>query len=64
VVTTLYLMKHPEEVQDFNDYADVHAQRLINHTKVNGISLTAFLSTERIADIENTYMRVKAHPHD
>jgi hypothetical protein len=48
-VTTLYVMKHLEEVQDFNDCADVHAQRLINHAKVNGISPTAFLSTEQLA---------------
>src|SRR5262249_12889611 len=58
VVTALYLMRHPDEVQSFNEYADVHTRRLINHGKMIGVSPTAFMSAEQLAQVEATYKRV------
>jgi hypothetical protein len=60
IVTTLYLMKHPEDVKDFNDYADVHARRVINHATSDGGDISRWVSTEKIAEIEEFYQRVKA----
>lgn len=59
VVTAVYLMKHPEDVQDFNDYADVHARKVINHARENGVDLTEWVTAERVAEVEAAYQRVK-----
>jgi len=60
VVTAVYLMEHPEDVQVFNEYADVHARKVINHARDAGVDLTAWVSAERMADVEAAYQKVRA----
>jgi hypothetical protein len=57
VVTALYLMRHPDEVQQFNDYPEVNTRQLINHGRMAGLSPT-FMSAEQLAELEETYRRV------
>jgi len=59
VVTTMYLIAHPDEVQDFNDFADVHAWRLINHARTLGVDISQSASEQQIADIKAAYDRVE-----
>jgi hypothetical protein len=58
VVAALYLVKHPEEVQNFNDYADVHARRTIKHAEGTG-DIRRWVSQEKEKEVEVNYQRVK-----
>jgi hypothetical protein len=58
VVATLYLAKHAEEVQRFNDYADVHARRTITHAKDTG-DIRRWVTEEKENEIESHYQSVK-----
>jgi hypothetical protein len=60
VVSAVYLMKHPEDVKDFNDHADVHARRVINHAKMSGTDVGAWVSEEKMDEVEAAYQRVRA----
>ncbi len=59
VVTAVYLMEHPEDVQAFNDYADVHAERVINHAMASGLDVKQLVSAERRAEVKAAYERVQ-----
>lgn len=58
VVAALYLAKHPDEVQNFNDYADVHARRTIKHAQDAG-DIRRWVSSEKEMEVEAHYQRVK-----
>jgi hypothetical protein len=55
VVTALYLMKHPSEVSDFNDYADVQAHQIVSRAKQDGVDLSPVATDEQLAQIEDAY---------
>jgi Family of unknown function (DUF5677) len=59
VVTALYLIKHPDEVEDFNHYADVDAWRLVKHARQAGVNLNTFMTETEIAGIRKAYDNVK-----
>ncbi len=60
VVTALYLMKHPNEVDDFNGYGDVHAHRFVRRAEKDGVNLAAVMSKEQLAGIQDAHKRVRA----
>lgn len=59
VVTGLYLTRHPEEAQDFLDFAYVQQRRLINHAKSSGVDVGKHGTKEQLAEVEGEYQRVK-----
>ncbi len=58
VVTALYLMKHPGDVNHFNDYGDVHAHRFVHRAEQDGRDLSVIPKEQR-AEIEDAYERVR-----
>src|SRR5262249_14746664 len=58
VVAALYLAKHPDEVQNFNEYADVHARRTIKHATDTG-DIRRWVSEEKEREVEAHYQLVK-----
>ncbi len=57
-VSALYLVRHPEQVNDFLDYEHVHQRKMVNHAKSAGINLGDH--EEEIAAVEAGYQRVKS----
>src|SRR5207244_7506437 len=54
VVTALYLMKYPEEVNAFNAYADIKVGRFIHRAQKDGLDLSA-APAEWLASVEEPY---------
>lgn len=59
VVTAVYLMRHPDEAQDFVDFAYVNQRKLLNHAKDGGVDVTKYATPEQLAELEAEYQRVK-----
>jgi hypothetical protein len=59
VVDALYLLRHPEETQDYNDYADVDTWRLINHATDTGTKGKGFITDKQLDEARNAYERAK-----
>lgn len=58
VVTALYLLKNPGEVDDFIDFDAVNAHKFLMHAKDSGADLTK-LPSERVAAVKAKYDKVK-----
>jgi len=58
VVTTLYLIKCPDEVSAFNDYGDILVGRFINRAKADGQDLSA-APPGWLADVERAYQEAR-----
>jgi len=54
VVTALYLMKHPDEVNAFNVYGDINVGRFIRRAQKDGLDLSA-APAEWLTDVEKAY---------
>lgn len=61
VVTVLYLMAHPESVQDFNDWADVDAWRIIEDIRRSDLrgELSLWIGSGHLANLEAAYRLAK-----
>ena len=55
VVTALYLIAHPTEVQDFNDYADIDAWHVLTSAKRVGVDPVSVMGQERYDQVEKAY---------
>lgn len=60
VVSALYLMEHPDDVQDFNDYADIDAWHVIANAKRVGVDPASIMGQERYDQVEKAYEDAKA----
>jgi Family of unknown function (DUF5677) len=58
VVTAVYLMRHPDEAQDFVDFAYVNQRKLLNHAKNSGVDVTKYATAEQLTELEAEYQRV------
>jgi hypothetical protein len=59
VVTGIYLLKYPDEVNDFNDFADLHSWRVLQNAKARGVDVSKWVSAKQMAEVEAAYERVK-----
>lgn len=59
VVTVLYLIKNPAEVDAFNKYADIDAWHLFNWALVSSIDPATFMTADEVAEARAAYERVK-----
>lgn len=57
VVSALYLIEHPEDVQDFTDYADIHAWQVITNAERVGVDPVTFMGRDQYDEAK------KAHDH-
>ena len=48
VVTAVYLMKHPDEAQDFSDRADVDTHKLLTHFRERGGDPTKWATEDQL----------------
>jgi hypothetical protein len=60
VVSALYLIEHADEVQDFNDYADIDAWRVITNAKRVGVDPASVMGQERYDQVEKAYKEAEA----
>jgi len=60
VVSALYLIEHPDEVQDFNDYADIDAWHVITNAKRVGVDPASIMGQERYDQVEKAYKDAEA----
>ena len=60
VVSALYLIKHPEEVEDFDDYIDIDAWHLLTNAKRVGIDPVALMGKDRFDQAETAYKDAEA----
>ena len=61
VVSALYLIEHPEEVQDFNDYIDIDAWHVITNAKRVGVDPVSFMGQEQYDQAENASKDAEVH---
>jgi Family of unknown function (DUF5677) len=54
VVTALYLIKYPNQVNAFDAYGDIHAGRFVNRAKKDGLDLSA-APAEWLREVEKAY---------
>jgi len=60
VVSALYLIEHPEEVQDFNDYADIDAWHVLTNAKRVGVDPVSVMGQEKYDQLEKAYKAAEA----
>ncbi|MGH9576916.1 MAG: DUF5677 domain-containing protein, partial [Terriglobales bacterium] len=60
VVSALYLIEHPDEVQDFNDYIDLDTWHAIINAKRAGVDPVSFLGQAQYDQAEKAYKDAKA----
>src|SRR5205823_11268300 len=59
-ICALYLIDHPEEVQDFNDYIDIDAWHVITNAERLGIDVKSSMGQERYRDAQKAYKKAEA----
>jgi hypothetical protein len=59
-VTALYLIAHPNEVGDFNDYADIDAWHVLTNAKRVGVDPVSVMGQERYDQVEKAYKEAEA----
>ncbi len=59
LVTMVYLLRNPSEIEDFIDWHLVEKHKTLNRLKDEGDEPTNYLTAEEIAEIETDYERVK-----
>ncbi len=60
VVSALYLIEHPDEVQDFNDYIDIDGWHVITNAKRVGVDPVAFMGQDQYDQTEKAYKDAQA----
>jgi hypothetical protein len=60
VVSALYLIERPEEVQDFNDYIDIDAWQVITNAKGVGVDPVSFMGQQQYDQAEQAYKAAQA----
>jgi len=60
VVSALYLIEHPEEVQHFNDYIDIDTWHVITNAKRIGVDPVSFMGQEQYDQAEKAYKDAQA----
>jgi len=60
VVTMVYLLRNPSEIEAFTDWHLVEKRKMLNRLKDEGDEATNYLTAEEVAQIEADYERVSA----
>lgn len=58
-MSALYLIEHPDEVQDFNDNVDIDGWHVITNAKRVGVDPVSVLGQERYDEVKKAYEEAK-----
>ena len=59
MVTMMYLIRHPDEVENFLGFHWVHLRKTVNHLKATGGDPAKYYSTAELADLATQYQSVR-----